>query len=77
MKKQKQYFEEEPICVNCVNSTPIGTANVCICSLKGAVKADGSCKKFSLDLLKIEPKSPKTLVIQGDENFFDFFEKTT
>ena len=69
-------FDEEAICINCVYAQRLDGADACVCLLKGAVKADGSCKKFRLDLLKIDPQNGKNLVPQGKATFFNFFEKT-
>lgn len=69
-------FDEEAICVNCVHAQRLDGSDVCICSLKGAVKADGSCKKFRLDLMKVDPQNGKILAPQGKTSFLNFFEKT-
>ncbi len=66
MKKQHIEYDEEAICINCVNSKPLEGGDVCICRLCGAVKADGTCKKFRMDLLKIEPKTLKLFAPQGE-----------
>ena len=69
-------FDEEAICINCAYAQRLDGADACVCSLRGAVKADGSCKKFRLDLLKIDPQSGQILAPQGKTSFFNFFEKT-
>ena len=77
MKRNKTAdFDEEAICINCVHARRLGGADACICSMKGVVKADGSCRKFSLDLLKIDPQCGKSLAAQGETDFLNFFEKT-
>lgn len=69
VKKKNDVFDEESICINCVYSRTLDGLDACVCSLKGAVKADGSCKKFRLDLLKINPKPAKSLMRQGKQFF--------
>ena len=68
-------FDEEAICINCVYAQRLDGADACVCLLKGAVKADGSCKKFRLDLLKIDPQNGKNLAPQGKANFLIFLKK--
>jgi len=77
LKKNKTEFEEESICINCVNAMPLDGNDACICSIAGAVRADGSCKKFRLDLLKVQPNMAKIQMPQGKTNFLSFFEKST
>ncbi len=73
MKKNKPGFEEEAICINCVYSQRLDGLDACVCSLKGAVKADGSCKKFDLDLLKIDPDKKNFQSFQGKTAFLKIF----
>lgn len=50
----------ERICAYCENSVIIRESDICICRDIGAVSARNSCRKFSLDLLKLAP-IPKSL----------------
>ena len=58
MKKVNEDIER--ICAYCENAIVIKESDMCICKSNGAVKATGSCRKFSLDLLKLAP-IPKPL----------------
>ena len=60
--------EPDKICVNCVNSERMGDSDVCICAIKGAVRADGHCRKYEFDLLKFDPGRPKMPTPQGIED---------
>ncbi len=53
--------EQREICLNCEHSTPILESDACICEFKGVVKAEGYCRKFSFDLLKLTPRTRKSL----------------
>ena len=48
----------EKICAYCEHATVIADSGVCVCSKKGAVRADGSCRRFREDLLKVKPHLP-------------------
>ena len=63
-------FDEEAICINCVYAQRLDGADACVCLLKGAVKADGSCKNFCLDLLKIDPQNGKRSCTARKSKFF-------
>lgn len=43
------------ICAYCENAVVIRESDMCICRSIGAVRASDTCKKFSLDLLKLAP----------------------
>lgn len=43
------------ICAHCEHAVVISESDVCICRRIGAVRADDTCKKFELDLLKFSP----------------------
>ena len=58
MKKVNEDIER--ICAYCENAVVINESDMCICKLNGAVVATSSCRKFSLDLLKLAP-IPKPL----------------
>ena len=48
------------MCAYCENATLISDSSYCICANKGLVEAEGVCKKFIFDLLKLNPKPVKT-----------------
>ncbi len=50
----------ERICAYCESAVLVKESDVCICNRNGAVLANGTCRKFKLDLLKLAP-IPKTL----------------
>ena len=52
---KKQHEDIEKICAYCESAVLIRESDVCICKEHGAVKAQGTCKRFSLDLLKLAP----------------------
>jgi hypothetical protein len=59
----------EQICAYCEKAVLISESDMCVCRSVGAVKANDSCKKFSLDLLKLSPVPRK---LPDDEDvFFD------
>lgn len=57
---KKTYSEEQRMCAYCENATLISDSSYCICANKGLVEAEGVCKKFIFDLLKLNPKPVKT-----------------
>ena len=57
----------EKICAYCENSVLIRESDICICKRSGAVSADDTCGKFSLDLLKL---SPIPRVLPEDDTVF-------
>lgn len=57
----------ERICAYCENAVVIHESDICICREIGAVDARSSCRKFSLDLLKLNP-IPK--VLPDDDTVF-------
>ncbi len=66
---KNKHDDIEQICAYCEYATLIRESDICICREIGAVKADDSCKKFSLDLLKLSP-IPRKLPDE-DTIFFD------
>lgn len=58
MKRKNDDIEH--ICAYCEHAVVIRESDICICREIGAVSADSSCRKFSLDLLKLAP-IPRTL----------------
>jgi hypothetical protein len=57
----------ERICAYCEKTIVIKESDICICSINGAVKQSSSCKKFTLDMLKLSPL-PRNL--PDDETVF-------
>lgn len=47
--------ELEKICAYCEFATILPNADVCLCKKRGVVRSDGSCRKFRVDLLKVDP----------------------
>ena len=68
MKKPTEALEK--ICAYCQYATLIGDSGACICEKKGAVRADGHCRRFKEDLLKVKPHLPTLSGFGEDENFF-------
>ncbi len=56
MRKDTKQLEK--ICAYCEYATVIADSGVCVCKKKGAVRADGSCRRFREDLLKVSPRLP-------------------
>lgn len=55
MKNESALQDMESICANCENAVIINESDICICSIRGAVAARSSCRRFSPDMLKIAP----------------------
>lgn len=51
--------EENRMCAYCENADLIGESGACVCRLKGVVRFDGICSRFTFDLLKIKPRAVK------------------
>lgn len=68
---KKNQMDEESLCIYCAHSTPIMDTDACVCDLYGVVMAEGYCKKFKIDLLKIKPRPPRVLQNNNPE-FFKF-----
>lgn len=62
---RKNDSDENKLCLYCEHSTPIMDTDACVCDIKGVVKAEGLCRKFRLDLLKVAPRTPR--VFNNDE----------
>jgi len=56
MRRQTEQLEK--ICAYCEHATVIADSGVCVCKRKGAVRADGTCRRFREDLLKVKPHLP-------------------
>lgn len=56
---KNKHADEHKMCAYCESATLISNGDYCICAHKGLVEAVGSCKKFSFDLLKLDPKPVK------------------
>lgn len=64
---KKSHDEIEQICAYCENAVLIRESDICICKTQGAVKQTFSCKKFSLDMLKL---TPRARVLPDDDSVF-------
>ena len=64
----KRSDDENAICAMCEHSVLIKESDMCICDLEGAVRCDGSCRRFTQDLLKLDPRPRK--LPDGDETVF-------
>lgn len=51
----KRSEDIEHICAYCESAVVIRESDICICKHNGAVAQSGTCRKFSLDLLKLAP----------------------
>ena len=58
----------DEICAYCEHSVVINESSVCVCKHKGVVRADDRCRRFALDLLKLQPR-PK-MPFKNDETVF-------
>lgn len=54
-KRKKDCSTENEACAYCEHATLLGDSGTCICDTKGMVHSDGICRKFKLDLLKLNP----------------------
>ena len=68
MKKRNDDIER--ICAYYENAVVIKDSNLCICRINGAVGANDTCKKFTLDLLKLDPRT--RVLPDEDTVFFEF-----
>ncbi len=59
----------EHICAYCEQAVVIKESDICICKINGAVFQNASCKKFSLDMLKLAPLPRK--LPEDDTVFFE------
>ena len=59
----------ERICAYCEQAVVIAESDICICKHKGAVSQSGTCRKFTLDLLKLSPMARK--LPDDDTVFFE------
>lgn len=62
--------ELERICAYCEHATLLSNADACVCKKNGVVRADGTCRRFRPDLLKVQPHLP-LLPEEADEEEFD------
>lgn len=62
--------ELERICAYCEHATLLSGADVCVCKKNGVVRANGVCRRFRPDLLKLQPHLP-LLPEESDEEAFD------
>ena len=51
--------ELERICAYCEHATLLDGMDVCVCKKRGVVHADGHCRRFRPDLLKVRPLPPR------------------
>ncbi|MBR5746223.1 MAG: hypothetical protein IKX92_03065 [Clostridia bacterium] len=58
----------ERICANCEHSVNIRESQVCVCKENGVVSAVSTCRRFTPDLLKLEPR-PR-VIPNSDETVF-------
>lgn len=57
-EKRPRSPEPERICAHCRYATVLENASACVCKKKGAVRPDGHCLHYRLDLLKLRPHLP-------------------
>lgn len=69
-KKINDCPDENRVCAYCEHSVTLGDSGTCICDEKGFIKDDGTCRKFSLDLLKIKPKALKLTDVEENSLLF-------
>ena len=62
--------ELERICAYCEHATLLSGADVCVCKKNGVVRANGTCRRFRPDLLKVQPHLP-LLPEESDNEAFD------
>ena len=60
--------ESPHICAYCCNATILHDAEQVLCTKRGIVPAEHSCKKFSYDPLKRVPSLPPKVVIPTDDS---------
>ena len=60
----------ERTCAYCEYATLLSGADVCVCKKKGVVRANGICRRFRPDLLKVQPHLP-LLPEESDDEAFD------
>lgn len=60
----------ERICAYCEHSVNIRESEICVCEENGVVKAVSTCRRFTPDMLKLEPR-PRVLPDHDDTVFAD------
>ncbi len=60
----------DKICAYCEHAVIINESDMCICVHEGAVRSEGVCRRFTLDLLKIAPV-PRALPLDGETEFVE------
>lgn len=63
-KKKHTEHGENTMCAYCESAENVG-GGVCVCRWKGVVRAESVCKRFKLDLLKLDPRPIKLPKIEG------------
>ena len=49
----------ERICAYCEYATLLAGTDACVCRKRGVVRADGHCRRYRPDLLKVQPRLPR------------------
>ncbi len=61
--------EYEPCCALCEFSCVLDASDAFLCRKKGPVRALGRCRRFSPDLLKLEPDARRPAKLRDDLDF--------
>ena len=54
-----QHERLERICAYCEHATVLAGSDACVCDKRGVVRANGYCRRFRPDLLKVRPHLPR------------------
>ena len=65
----KRKDDDERVCAYCQNSVPVNNSDAFLCDIKGIVRADGYCRRFVFDLLKINPGRVRIPAENEDTDF--------
>lgn len=61
--------EISPSCSYCTHGRPSPDGESILCIKKGVMEKDSFCKKFSYDILKRQPRRPKSLSKFSEDDF--------
>ena len=66
-----KHRDEKRRCELCESSRDIGDEACVLCDRKGVVRRDHACRRFTLDLLKLDPSPLKLPLFDQASDFMD------
>ena len=58
-----------PKCIYCRHGSPASDAKAVLCIKKGVMRPDSSCRAFSYDILKREPRTKPAMPVYDKKEF--------